>query len=86
MCNNLLKGRKTCGGIPIIALDFVDEAAIFDPEYRRTTWKEWFTDVTGRQIDFPVSMIEGRASPPLSWLHGVVGHKLDRGSSDLSLS
>ena len=30
MCNNLLKGRKTCGGIPIIALDFVDEAAIME--------------------------------------------------------
>ena len=63
--------------LTFVYLNSVDEAAIMEqwgrfggirmvwtPEYRRTTWKEWFTHVTSWQMDFPVSMIEGRASSP----------------------
>ena len=50
--------------VGLAALEWCD---VFDPESRCTTWiadEEWFTDVTSRQMDFPVSMIEGRTSSP----------------------
>ena len=59
-----MKRRSWSNEVGLAALEWCD---IFDPEYRRTTWiaeEEWFTDVTSRQMDFPLSMIKGPASSP----------------------
>ena len=42
------KRRSGSNEVGLAGLEWCD---VFDPEYRRSTWKEWFTDVTSLVVD-----------------------------------